>query len=804
MKKAKVRRIVFLFLSFFILCNTANSQKNDKSSNEDEAKKKNFEDVIPDSALTKEGIFTVYEVENKLYYEVDKKKLGEQFLWLTQLSKTQTNFGYGGTEVIRRVVKWEKFQDHILLRNVEHLLRAKKGTPEKIAVEASSLEEIIKSFKIETYSSEGNPIINVTDLFNEDIPEFSPKKQLEAKGIDKSRTFISSSKVFAQNIETKVLATYELKAESQKENGDESKTNDPNLGAVTVELHHSMIELPDKTMRPRYFDKRVGFFAGTHQDFSSEEHHVKETKYIRRWRLEKKDPTMEVSEPKEPIVFYVGRGVPEKWRKYLAEGIEMWQPVFEAAGFKNAIISKVAPSKKTDPDFDAEDVRYSTIRWLPSTISNAYGPHVEDPRSGEILEADIRIYHNVLKLIRDWYFVQASPSDPDARQLPLSDSLMGQALRYVVAHEVGHSLGLRHNFKSSSYYEVEKYRDSEFTEKYGIEASIMDYGRFNYIAQPGDDAATIPIIGPYDYFAIEWGYKEFKETETAEEDKPLLDKIAARQEDNPMLRFGSGREGGLEGMGDPHARTEDLGDDPIKATNYGLKNIEYITNYLVEACVENEDDYKLLKHMYEVLLSQMYQELEHVAALAGGIEINNWAYGQSSELYKPTPIDKEKEAIDYLLKHGFKTQDFLTKNDIITRIGMHGISEKISKYQKQLLYSMLNKNTANRMMDLEASGFNSYALTDMVNNLRKGIFVEFNSKRPQINIFRRNLHKAFVKRLIYFKENEDINNDLQAIAKGNLVKIREAVQPHLKKDKGGVEYHHFVDLNNMIKEALDL
>ena len=804
MKRTKSTLPVLLILLFIYLPGgLIYGQEEEKPAKEEASQIKKFEEVIPDTAITKEGVFNIHQFNDKVYYEIKKDRLGREFLWLTQFSKTQTGFGYGGTEAIRRVVRWEEYQGHVLLRNVEHLLRAEEGTPEHFAVEASSLEEIIKSFKIEAYK-DGNPVINVTSLFKEDVPEFSPKEQLSAGSLDPSRTFISSTKSFVQNIETKVLATYKLKGNAKENgNGRRSRPHDPNLGAVTVQLHHSMVELPDRPMRPRYFDKRVGFFAGTHRNFSTDRHQVKEVKYIRRWRLEKKNPSREVSEPKEPIVYYVGRGVPKKWRQYMLEGIEMWQPVFEEAGFKNAIIGKIAPTREENPEFDAEDVRYSTIRWLPSTIANAYGPHVEDPRTGEILEADIRVFHNVLSLIRDWYFVQASPSDPRAQQLPLPDEVVGEALRYVVAHEVGHTLGLRHNFKASSFYKVEKYRDREFTEQYGLEASIMDYGRFNYIAQPGDDAATIPKIGPYDYFAIEWGYREFEDSESAREDEKHLNEIAARQEDNPMVRFGAGREGNEKDSGDPHARTEDLGDDPIKATEYGLKNIEHITGYLVDASVKKDKDYELLEHMYDRLLGQMYQELGQVTALVGGIEKHRWAFGQAAELYDPTPVKQQKEAINFLLEKGFKTPDYLVRREIITRVGMHGVSEKISRHHKQLLHSIVNEQTAGRMMDLEATQYDNYPLYDMVEDLRKGIFEELENKDPRINIYRRNLQRNFVKRLISFLKEDKINNDLQAVAKGNLIQLQKMLQSHLRRDGEGVAYYHLQDLENIIARALE-
>ena len=338
----------------------------------------------------------------------------------------------------------------------------------------------------------------MTGLFTGDITEFSPARRLNASGVDSGRTFVEAVKSFPGNIETKVLKTFRLSGQNRSEQqgprrrrGGDGPRRDPSQSAVTVLMHYSMVALPEQPMRPRVHDDRVGFFGVSFEDYGTDEHEVERVRYIARWRLEKKDRSADVSDPVKPIVFYVGRGVPDAWRPYVRKGIEMWQPAFEAAGFSNAILAKDAPSEREDPDWDAEDARISSIRWLPSTTENAMGPHVHDPRSGEILEADIIVYHNVLKLCRDWYFVQASPNDERAQTLPMPDEVLGEALAYVIAHEVGHSLGFPHNMlRELRPTPSTQLRDAEFTRKHGTEASIMDYGRFNYVAQPGDGAGA--------------------------------------------------------------------------------------------------------------------------------------------------------------------------------------------------------------------------------------------------------------------------------------------------------------------------
>ncbi len=612
---------------------------------ENATKIKPYDEVITDKAVSKAGLFLTHRVDDKLYYEIVPAKLDKDMLWVTQIEETQSGFSYGGMPVGDRVVRWELRDEHVLLRDVKYAIRADvKGSIAR-AVKATSVAPIIKAFPVKAWGKDKAAVIDVTSLFTSDVTEFSPQRLLNASGMDSSRSFLEEIKAFPTNIETKVLATYRLggggNASTTPSRSERGPRRDPTQSAVTVLLHHSMKLLPAVPMKPRVHDPRVGFFTVSFEDYADDEfHQVEDVRFITRWRLEKKDPEAEVSEPKQPIVFHIGRGVPEKWKPFVKKGIESWQPAFEKAGFKNAIQGKLAPSKHEDPDWDAEDARISTIRWLPSTTENAFGPHIHDPRTGEILEADVRIYHNVLKLARDWYFVQASPNDERAQKLPLPDDLVGELLTFVVAHEVGHSLGFPHNMKASSAYTVENLRSPEFTKKFGVEASIMDYGRFNYVAQPGDGAALLPVVGPYDFFAVDWGYRQYPDKEA---EKKGLAALFAKQKDDPMLLFGD-----ADPSEDPTRQTEDLGADSLEATRLGMANIDRVAGYLVEACCQPGEDYDLLSNMYDRLLAQRSRELIHVTAMIGGFEQINLFYGDSDRRYQPINAKRQRQAVQFL------------------------------------------------------------------------------------------------------------------------------------------------------------
>ena len=761
---------------------------------------KPYSKVITKEAKSDKGLFTVHHVEDKFYFEIPTNEFGKEFLWVTQIERTQAGFGYGGSPVGDRVVRWELRDKDVLLRDVKYAIRAEGPDSVRHSVEATSLEPIIRKMPVAAWGTNKAAVIEVTDLFTSDVPEFSAKTQLNASGADKGRSFIERLKTFPDNIETKALVTYTLAGPPSGNNTPPGRSRrDPSQSGVTVLLHHSMVRLPEIPMRPRERDARVGFFNTTFEDFAASDHRVKEVRYINRWRLEKKDPDSEVSEPKKPIVFYVGRGVPDKWRPWVKKGIEAWQSAFEAAGFKNAILAKDPPREEEDPNWDAEDARYSTIMWMPSLIENAMGPHVHDPRTGEILEADIIVYHNILKLVRDWYFVQVSPLDPRAQKLPLPDDLEGELLAYVITHEVGHSLGFPHNMKASSSYTVEQLRDAEFTKKNGVEASIMDYGRFNYVAQLGDGARLIPIIGPYDYFALEWGYKEFKGATNHLQEKPLLDAIAARQVSDPKLRFGD-----PNAAVDPSQQTEDLGSDPLRASELGLTNIARVAGFLVNATCHEGEDYELLSNMYTQLLHQRDLELEHVANELGGMVMNNVWYGQGDHIYDPVSPDKQRQAVAFLNQHAFQTPDYLLAPGILRRLEATGAADRILNSQRRLLNVLIDDTRCKRMAELaNNSPKQAYLPVDMLSDVRGGIWNELAEDSVEINLYRRNLQRAHIELLESHVNRTDPASDLPALARGELKIVLSAIKAAVSKTKDRVSLLHLQDLETRIDRILD-
>jgi hypothetical protein len=568
-----------------------------------------------------------------------------------------------------------------------------------------------------------------------------------------------------------------------------------------------MVKLPENPMMPRLFDERVGYFSIRKYDYGIDEHRAPQRRYITRWRLEKKDPGAAVSEPVKPIVYYVDPATPAKWIPYIKKGIEDWQAAFEAAGFKNAIIAKEAPSKTEDPNWDPEDARYSVIRYLPSNIENASGPHVNDPRTGEILESDIQYYHNVMNLNRSWYFLQAGAVDPRAKKLPLPDDLMGELVRYVIAHEVGHTLGFQHNMKASATYPAEKIRDAQWLKTMGHTPTLMDYSRFNYVAQPEDNIPVellVPGIGPYDKWATMWGYKPIPSAKTPDEEKKTLDEWAREQDSKPYLRFSTADSRGS----DPGENTEAVGDgDAVVSTALGIKNLKRVAEMLLPATSHAGEPYDDLEELYGRMLGQWATELNHVTGIVGGFNSQQKHNGQDGVRFMMVPREKQAAAVRFLNENAFATPTWALKADILRRIEPMGALARVNLAQERILNSLMSNTRFDRLVEQEAiDGAAAYRPADFMSDVRRGIWseIEPGAGAVRIDVYRRNLQNSYID-LLSNKLNmrPSVTDDYRALIKAELRDLSTAINSAMQRSSDRATRAHLADARDQIAKALD-
>jgi hypothetical protein len=771
-----------------------------------------FDRVITKDAKSDDGVFTVHRIRDRVYYEIPKDKLGREFLWVSQIAKTTLGAGYGGQAAGNRVVKWERRGDRVLLRAVSYDVVADPASPIAKAVEAANNNPIVMAFNVEA-EREGNPVIEVTRLFTSDVPEFSGRTRVGARAFDASRSFVERAVSFPENIEIQATHTYNNPPAEAGAGGRGGPAPTGRGGATplrpgshSVVMHYSMVLLPEKPMMPRLFDERVGYFSTRKVDYGLDEHRAPERRYITRWRLEKKDPAAAVSEPVKPIVYWIDPATPKKWVPYLKAGVESWQEAFEAAGFKNAVIAKEAPTPEQDPDWSPEDARYSVIRWLPSTIENASGPHVHDPRSGEILETDIQFYHNVMNLSRNWYFVQVAHLDPRAKTLPLPDDLMGKLIQYVAAHEVGHTLGFQHNMKASSMYTLAQVRDPKWVKANGHTPTLMDYSRFNYVAQPEDGIAIedlIPKIGPYDKWATMWGYAPIANAKRPEDEKKTLDEWARQQDKTPWLRFSTAGSAGA----DPGELTEAVGDaDAVAATTLGMKNLERIAAMLIPATTTRPGDpFNDLAEVYGRLLGQWSLEMNHVAAIVGGYNSQQKHIGQNGVRFQLLPRAKQEGAVKFLVDNAFKAPSWALNPEILRRIEPVGVLDRVEASQARVLNSLLSSARINRLVEQHAvDGAAAYAPLDFLADVRKGVFSELYAGSA-VDAYRRNLQRAYIETLSSRVNGAQAQpDDVRAFFRGELRTLDGELQTAARaasQDRATIL--HYEDLRVQIAKAFD-
>ncbi|MBI4519463.1 MAG: zinc-dependent metalloprotease [Gemmatimonadetes bacterium] len=703
--------------------------------------------VITAEAKTRDGLFKTHRVGTRLYFEIPRSQLGKEMLLVRRAARVPVNMGNGGQELgPSQVVKWERLDNRVLLRTVSYETVADSTTPIYQAVRNSNNDVVIGGFNVETYGPDSAAVIDVTRLYTAPPPEMGPGNRFRNQP-DANRSFIERVLSFPENVEVEATLTYPPAGGGGGQQ-QPSSPFEPNIsGTASLVMHWSMVKLPEKPMMPRLADKRIGFFSINQLDYGRPEQRAEEREYIVRWRLEKKDPAAQVSEPVKPIVYYVDPATPDWLKPWIRSGIEAWQPAFEAAGFRRAIIAADPPSQEEDPDWSPEDARYSVVRWFPSTIENAVGPNVHDPRTGEILESDIYMYHNIMNLQRAWYFIQVGHLDPRARMWPVPDSLMGRLVEFVVSHEVGHTLGYQHDQKGSSTYPADSVRSATWVKRMGHAPSIMDYSRFNYAAQPEDGIAMqdlIPRIGPWDVYTTRWGYTPIPSVSTADEERPTLDRWAREQDAVPWYRFSMSDSRGA----DPGDHTEAVGDaDPVKATGWGIRSIKQIVPLLVPATVHDGDDYDDLSQMYGRLINQWATELRHVAILVGGADAQEKYAGQDGPRYQPWPRARQKDAVRFLNENAFATPSFFLVDDVLRRIEVEGALRRINTAQAGVLNTLFNDRRLERLIEFEAvdnHDGSAYGLLEMLADVRGGIWSELASSRVTIDTYRRELQRTYL------------------------------------------------------------
>lgn len=780
---------------------------------------KKYSEVVTKDAVTDEGLFKVHKVKKAYLYEIPFNKLNKDMLWVSRIAQIPANFGGGymnaGSKTNEQMVHWTRFQDKILLKVKSYTNLADSSKAISASVKVNNYEPTLYAFDIKTFNNDSTSVvIDVTKLFSTDVPAISGlssrvRRQYKVKRLDASRSFINSVKSYPENIEVKQDFTYSA-AEPSTEFATET---------ISLQMNQSMILLPEEPMQSRIFDPRVGFFTMSQYDFGSDALKADQKTYIRRWRLEPKDPAAyargELVEPVKPIVYYLDPGTPENLKEYIKQGIEDWQKPFETAGFKNAILAKDAPTPEEDPEFSPEDIRYSVVRYVASTTRNAVGPSVSDPRSGEIIESDIIWYHNHLRSYRNRYLLETGAANPSARTLNTKPEEIGEMMRMVIAHEVGHALGFPHNMAASYAYPVEKLRDAKFTQEFGLAASLMDYTRYNYVAQPGDEGVRwVRQMGPYDHYVTNWGYR-YLGASSPEAELPTLNKWVVEKAHDAKYKFGR-----QSSRFDPQSQTEGLGDDPIKASDYGLKNLKYVAQHLPEWTSDVTNNYNDLEELYGELLGVYGRYVGHVVTNVGGVYENLKTPEQEGVIYTPLNKAAQKSSLQWLHKNVFETQKWLIDKSILQNIDHAGYFERLRGTQARHLSSLLSPDRLGRLIDAETTQTSYYGALEMLSDLRRGLWKETYSGR-NIDIYRRNLQRSYIGYMgnllsarssggrggqIGFEGTLSYNvatSDVHALIRGELKTLRSKLRTARNTNVNTVTRYHYEDVIARIDQLLD-
>lgn len=769
-----------------------------------------YDKVVTKVAKSDSGLFLVHKVDAKTLFELPDSLLGRDMLWLTRLSAAAEDlspFMTAGSNVNEQLVRWSREGDRILLRSYSYRYVADTALPIAKSVAVNTFAPILRSFKIEAFARDSHAVvIDVTSFFDDDVAAISGlpsgmRTQFKVRRMDPARSFVESTKSFPLNIEVRQVQTFDA-------------AEPPSQGAsatVSIQVAQSLVLLPREPMRPRAADSRVGWFTTNQIDFGSTELKAASRALINRWRLEPRDTAAyargELVEPIKPIVFYLDDGTPNEWRPFIKQGVQDWQKAFEVAGFKNAILARDPPSSAEDPDFDLDDVRYSSIRYIANMTRNAMGPSVADPRTGEIIESDIIWYHNHLRSYRNRLMVETGAANSEARSLHTAANLIGETVRQVIAHEIGHALGLPHNMIGSSSFPVDSLRSPTFTAAHGVSPSIMDYARQNYIAQPGDGVTRfVRMMGPYDFYAINWGYRALPNATSMDAEKPTLDRWIREKANDPMYRFAGG-----DGI-DPRTQTEDLGDDAVRASRFGIANLKRVAPMLPTWTGTPGQDYSDLNELYGELVQSYTRYLGHVVTLVGGVYRSAKMTDQAGPVFEPVPAAKQREAIHFFDEMVFTTPLWLVDPALLSRIEGGGAIERVRAQQSVVVNQLLDPSRLGRMAEnVVFGGAGVYAPMTMLSDIRGAIWKELGGNAA-IDPWRRQLQRVHLERLRMLAIADGVpatrgpdpkTSDARPLARGELTALRVAIQGRLARGGDEATRRHLADAVARIAETLE-
>lgn len=755
---------------------------------------KSYTEIIPATSRSQDGLFKVHEVGDKYFFEIPTAALDKDMIWQAQQATIPITLGSPGVQD-NRLVRWSRRGKQVFLMGVDYTLRSLDPTGIQRAIPTINPPAIIESFPVQTDGPKGEAVIDVTDLLLADHPQFHVGSSWNA-AVQRNRSYVHKVKAFPTNIEIQSQLTFRL-TPSEIVPGTPSGYAGSVGPYASLMMHYSFLLLPEEPMKPRYRDPRVGYFGILVQEFGGPEHRAVNREMIKRFRLEKKDPSAMVSEPVKPIVFYLSQDMPKKWRPYAKRAVEAWQPAFEQAGFKNAILAKEAPAKEEDPDFDAEDARYSMIRWTPSSVENAFGLAIVDPRSGEIISGQVVFYHSFLSWLQNTYFAQVAGLDPAAHRLPFSDELTGRLLQFILSHEVGHSIGLEHNMKASAGYTVAQLRDPAFVRQHDIASSIMDYARFNFVAQPGDGVPLGRDIGAYDKFAIEWGYKP---APSGTDEGTMLRAIADRQNANPLLRFGN-----YLHIEDPSVIGEDLGGDPIAAARLGFLNVKRSAKLLVPAAVRPGKDYDQLNQTYAFVVRQHTQLLDNVIRLVGGVHADDHLMIAGRPMYAPVPAEKQRAAVRFMCGPEGIPPEELVAPEISHRLFPTGQLNRMMNFQYVIVFSLFDERRIRRLLDQEAQlGAKAYTVRELLADVQNSVWRQLDSAKPKIDPYQRQYQRGHLLTLDgKLNGTTASRTDLQAFGRASLTALSTKIAVALPQSADEATRLHLVESRRMIGSILN-